>query len=185
MKTSELATQLGISNQMCNRLKRRGMPSDSLQNAIEWRKRNLDTTQIKSWRIDGNRGMKPVPNKTTGDTRSLEKLQAAVNNSKQPDLETTDADELYKNARALKEKALALQAAAEYEKFISSLVEKAEVEKLIFDRGRQFRDGMMACSRRLAPDIFGETDISAIESRLNHEFRQLLEQFARLPVIDD
>ncbi|SDX04053.1 hypothetical protein [Nitrosomonas oligotropha] len=54
MKTSELAEKLGISQQMCNRLKKRGMPCDSLQSAIEWRKRNLDLTQTKLWRIDGN-----------------------------------------------------------------------------------------------------------------------------------
>jgi hypothetical protein len=186
MKTSELAGKLGISQQMCNRLKKRGMPSDSLQNAIEWRKRNLDTTQTKAWRIDGNQGVKPVPAETTEETCTLEELQAAINNSKQQlNLDGNDADELYKNSRALKEKALALQAAAEHEKFIGSLVEKSVVEKIIFERGRQFRDGMMACSRRLAPDISGETDISAIESRLNREFRMLLEQFARLPVIEN
>jgi len=36
----------------------------------------------------------------------------------QLDLETQDADELFKNARALKEKSAALQAAAEHEKFV-------------------------------------------------------------------
>lgn len=65
MKTSELAEELGISQQMCNRLKKRGMPCDSLQSAIEWRKRNLDLTQTKLWWIDGNQGVKPVSNKTS------------------------------------------------------------------------------------------------------------------------
>ncbi|MGZ0018755.1 hypothetical protein [Nitrosomonas sp. wSCUT-2] len=151
MKTSELSKQLGISQQMCNRLKKRGMPGDSLQSAIEWRKRNLDQTQTKSWRIDGNQCMKPVPNKTTGDTRTLEELQAVLNNSAQLDLETTDADKLYRNARALKEKALALQASVEYEKLTGSLVEKAVIEKILFERARQFRDGVTATSKRIAP----------------------------------
>jgi len=53
-------------------------------------------------------------------------------------LKPLDADELYKKSRALKEKALALQAAAEHEKFIGSLVEREAVNKLIFERGRQF-----------------------------------------------
>ena len=37
----------------------RGMPCDSLESAIQWRRRNLDVTQTKSWRIDGNSGVKP------------------------------------------------------------------------------------------------------------------------------
>lgn len=72
MRTSELAGELGISVQMCNRLKKRGMPCDSLQSAIEWRKRNLDVTQTKSWRIDRNQGMKPVSTETQRDNRALD-----------------------------------------------------------------------------------------------------------------
>ncbi len=72
MRTSDLANELGISVQMCNRLKKRGMPCDSLQSAIEWRKRNLDITQTKSWRIDGNQGVKPVSAETPGDDRVLD-----------------------------------------------------------------------------------------------------------------
>ena len=72
IKTKELADLLGISQQMCNRLKKRGMPCDSLQNAIEWRKRNLDLTQTKSWRIDGNQGVKPVSIETLGGDRAFD-----------------------------------------------------------------------------------------------------------------
>lgn len=71
MRTSDLAKELGISVQMCNRLKKRGMPCDSLQSAIEWRKRNLDITQTKSWRIDGNQGVKPVSTETLRDDQAL------------------------------------------------------------------------------------------------------------------
>ncbi len=57
MESKELARLLGISHQMVNRLKKRGMPTD-LESAKAWRKRNLDVTQTKSWRIDGNKGVK-------------------------------------------------------------------------------------------------------------------------------
>lgn len=102
----------------------------------------------------------------------------------QLNLDGSDADELYKNSRALKEKSLALQAAAEHQKFIGELVLKADVERIIFERGRQFRDGLLSLSRRLAPELIGNNDISTVESQLNREFRQLLENFARLPVIE-
>ena len=58
METKQIAPLLGISIQMVNKLKRRGMPCDSLESAIEWRRRNLDVTQTKNWRIDGNSGIK-------------------------------------------------------------------------------------------------------------------------------
>ena len=114
--------------------------------------------------------------------KSYEELKSAVTNT-QLDLETKDADELFKNARALREKAAALQAAAEHEKFIGSLVEKSVVEKIIFERARQFRDGVIATSRRIAPDVIGKESIVDIEAIVQKELRGMLEQFAKLPVI--
>ncbi len=61
MKISDLALSLGISRQMTHRLKNRGMPTDSLEAALVWRERNLDFTQTKKWRIDGNKGVKYQP----------------------------------------------------------------------------------------------------------------------------
>ena len=97
------------------------------------------------------------------------------------DLETKDADTLYRNARALRLKAEALQAEAEHEKFIGTLIERKAVEKFVFESARQFRDGLMTCSRRIAPELAGEEDINEIERLLSREFRALLENFAKMP----
>lgn len=102
----------------------------------------------------------------------------------QLDLETEDAETLFRNARALKEKAAALQAAAEHEQFIGALVLREHVDKVIFERGRQFRDGLLSVSRRIAPEIAGINDIKQIESTLNSEFRSVLDSFTKLPVIE-
>lgn len=115
--------------------------------------------------------------------KSFEDLRSDVI-STQLDLETTNADELFKNSRALKEKAAALQAAAEHEKFIGSLVERSVAEKIIFERARQFRDGVVVCSRRIAPDVIGKESITEIEAIIQKELRVMLEQFAKLPVIE-
>ena len=115
--------------------------------------------------------------------KGLTELSGEVN-STQLDLEIDDADILFRNARALKEKAAALQAAAEHEKFVGSLVEKEVVEKIVFERARQFRDGVMACSRRIAPDVIGKESIQEIEALIQKELRAMLEQFAKLPVIE-
>ncbi len=189
MQTKELAKQLGISHQMANRYKAKGMPTDSLAAAIAWRKRNIHPFQSKTGRIGGNQGVRVKKQvsltEASEDDRTIEELQADVNNSKQLNLDVENADELYKNSRALKEKALALQAAAEHEKFIGALVEKVYVEKVVFERGRQFRDGLMSLSRRLAPILVGLNSVVEAEKLLNSEFRNILEKFARLPVIEE
>ena len=115
--------------------------------------------------------------------KGLTELTWAVK-STQLDLETDDAEVLFRNARALREKAAALQAAAEHEKFVGTLVEKEVVEKIVFERARQFRDGVIACSRRIAPDVIGKESIQEIEALIQKELRVMLEQFAKLPVID-
>ncbi|MCP5251107.1 MAG: hypothetical protein H6939_05195 [Burkholderiales bacterium] len=57
MNKSKLARGLDISRTMLYKLEARGMPTDSLEAAIEWRRQNLDVTQTKQWRIDGNKGV--------------------------------------------------------------------------------------------------------------------------------
>jgi len=182
METKELCKLLGISHQLCNRHKKRGMPCDSLATAKKWRESNLDITRTKSWRADSN------PGKSSNETQAIydkpiEDLKQKVN-ATQLDLESKDAETLYKNARALKIKAEALQAAAEYEQFINSLVPVADVELLISVRGKQFLDGLTKCAQRIAPEIAGKKDISEVESLLSREYRALLESFANLPPIE-
>lgn len=189
MKITELAKQLGISRELLHRHIKRGCPTDSVESALLWRSKNLDHTQTKQGRILGNSGGKKCkPDSQVNDDEAISSDMAELLqkvNETQLDLETKNADELFKNSRALREKSAALQAEAERQKFIGELVLKADVEKILFERARQFRDGLMGCSRRIAPDLIGETNISVIENRLNREFRQMLEQFARLPVIEN
>lgn len=58
METNELAKLLGISHQMTNRYKAKGMPTDSLELALAWRKKNIDPFRSKTGRIGGNTGIK-------------------------------------------------------------------------------------------------------------------------------
>lgn len=185
METKELAQLLGISHQMANRLKKLGMPTHSLESSIALRKQNLDVTQTKKWRIDGNSGIKCQSEnfEAKADADSRNRFNQVNCDSPQLDLKSTDADVLFKNARALKEKAAALLAMAEYDKFMGNLVLRDHVERIIFERARQYRDGLLSCSRRIAPEIAGRTNITEIEGVLNREFRLLLQDFSNLPVI--
>ena len=188
MTVTELAKQLGISRELFHRHIKRGCPVDSLESALLWRSKNLDPRQTKQGRITGNSGGKK--NKSDSQVNDTEVVSSDVAelvhkvNESQLDLETTDADELFKNSRALKEKSAALQAEAERQKFIGELVLKSDIEKIIFERGRQFRDGLIALSRRLAPELAGLTEITEIEQLLTREHRAVLMEFSRLPVIE-
>lgn len=105
-------------------------------------------------------------------------------NKQQLDLEIDDAEILYRNARALREKAAALQSAAEHSKYIGDLVERDQVNKLVFDRARQFRGGLLASARRIAPQVAATQDIKLVELILNNEMRSILDQFSKMPVIE-
>lgn len=68
MKTIDLAAGLGISTQMTNRLIKQGMPRN-LDQAIAWRKSNLEPFRMKATRIGGNSG-KPYQRAQVNKTAS-------------------------------------------------------------------------------------------------------------------
>lgn len=86
----------------------------------------------------------------------------------------------YHTAKTAREIAEAKIANLKFRQMDKSLVDRSLIEKLIFERGRQFRDGLMTCSRRIAPEIAGNEDIKEIEAVLSREFRLLLDNFIKL-----
>ncbi len=205
MQTKDLAQQLKISPQMCNRLIKRGMPTDSLEAAIQWRAKNLDVTQTKSWRVDGNTGVKTGISKPKQTTKNqpVDHLQLDDNDtgfyeaqlSLTPeevdalhddwlDFEKHSVNTVYKNAKALKERSLALMAVSDYKKMRKSLVEKSEVERFITIRGQQIGELLTELARKVAPVIAGKSSIAEIESILSGEIRAMLIAAADLPPIE-
>ena len=75
MKICDLSQGLGISRQMIGKLKKQGMPVDSLEAAIEWRNSNLNPFRSKTGRIDGNSGK---PRVSTQDNNLSEKERNAI-----------------------------------------------------------------------------------------------------------
>lgn len=59
MTKKELAALLGISGAMVTRHSKRGMPTDSLERALRWRKRHLEPGRVKGTRFDSN--YQPIP----------------------------------------------------------------------------------------------------------------------------
>jgi len=178
METKELAKLLGISHQLCNRHRKRGMPCDSLESAVKWRKANLDIVRTKAWRVDSNPGT--CTNETQAiDSKSIEELKQQVE-AIELDLEVEDAETLYRNARAMRMKYEALLAIAEREMLIGSLIDKKTVEKFVFETARELRDRLMTCARRLAPELASMEDVKEVESLLSREYRALLENFVKM-----
>lgn len=100
------------------------------------------------------------------------------------DVETDDTTLDFHAARTIREIAEAKTAEFKLNVMKGEYVERAVVDKIVFERARQMRDGMMVCSRRIAPEIAGKTDITEIEGVIAREFRALLESFSKLPVIE-
>jgi len=87
-------------------------------------------------------------------------------------------------ARTIREIAEAKTAEFKLNVMKGDYVEKSQVEKIIFERARQFSDGLMTCKRRLSPELAGIESSKDIETILDREFRILLESFAKLPVVE-
>lgn len=187
MTQAEFARYKGVSKAMVTRWKQEGrliMTADGKRILVNESNQKLKDTASPAGYTNSihaaakkNKPLDPAPE------IPFTELKKQVNES-QLDLDTTNADDLFKNSRALKEKSAALQAAAEHEKFVGNLIGRDDVDKIIFERARQFRDGLMACSRRIAPEIAGNSDITEIEGVLTRDFRALLESFSKLPVIE-
>jgi len=62
MNKSDLARSLNISLQMVYKLEMQGMPTESVESALAWRKKMLHPFMTKSGRICGNSG-KPYSSK--------------------------------------------------------------------------------------------------------------------------
>ncbi|NJD24072.1 MAG: hypothetical protein FIB06_01565 [Betaproteobacteria bacterium] len=56
MTLNQLAESLGLSLSTIKKHKKRGMPTNSVEAAAEWRDRHLSTLSRKEYRIDGNPG---------------------------------------------------------------------------------------------------------------------------------
>lgn len=92
---------------------------------------------------------------------------------------------LLNNSKAMKERAFALKAAAEYDKTINKLVDKSLVERAVFERSRAFRDALTVMGKRLAAELSAMDNPIQIEKLIEQECRLILEQFAALPLLAD
>jgi hypothetical protein len=60
MKGKDLALALGISEAMVSKLRKRGMPTDSVERAVRWRRRHLEPGRVRGVRADRPRVQTPA-----------------------------------------------------------------------------------------------------------------------------
>ena len=95
-------------------------------------------------------------------------------NATQLDLETDNADVLFKNARALREKSAALQAAAEHENYIGLMVKREVIERVTFDILRALRDNLVNIGRRISVEVAVNSSAIECEKLISNEIDSAL-----------
>lgn len=186
MTQAEYARYKGVSAVMVNKWKKSGrliLTADGKRILVnESNQRLKDTASPDGYTNSIHAAARKNKDAEKESEIPLTELIKKVNES-QLDLETTNADELFKNSRALKEKSAALQAAAEHEAYIGELWPRKDMEIILRERSRQVREGMMSIKKKIAPNLSGLANIKEIELLLDAEFRALLDQFSDLPPV--
>jgi len=162
---AKLAKELGITRQSIN----------------TWIKRG-DLVFDETGKMSIDEFNRQLGNKLHPVSKIRDEKYSPIFNDLNKNVEDVDLD--FHAARTIREIAEAKTAEFKLNVMKGDYVEKSQVEKIIFERARQFRDGLMTCKRRVSPELAGIESSKDIETILDREFRILLESFAKLPVVE-
>ena len=162
---AKLAKELGITRQSIN----------------TWIKRG-DLVFDETGKMSIDEFNRQLGNKLHPVSKIRDEKYSPIFNDLNKNVEDVDLD--FHAARTIREIAEAKTAEFKLNVMKGDYVEKSQVEKIIFERARQFRDGLMTCKRRISPELAGIESSKDIENILDREFRILLESFAKLPVVE-
>ncbi len=185
MQQNELAKLLEISPAMVSRLTKRGMPTDTLERAQRWRKRHLEPGRVKGSRFDANQLTKPIDTKlaTTAPNGVAQPGEfAAKNEAVGIELDATPTENSgssYQNARAIKEKFLALEAERAYRVAICELRNAKEVESLVAGAMTEIRLRLQNLGTSLAPVLAAQNDEATVRAILDDAVDQTLRSAAQ------
>ena len=118
MLQKDLATALDISPAMVSKLFKRGMPTDTVERAQRWRKRNLERGRLKSSKAKGDTPKSPAPAPPSGAGDWQEVRGAYVRLFEAAGVDTTRINALFDDLMSLGGKVapLTLQATTPDEK---------------------------------------------------------------------
>lgn len=162
---AKLAKELGITRQSIN----------------TWIKRG-DLVFDETGKMSIDEFNRQLGNKLHPVSKIRDEKYSPIFNDLNKNVEDVELD--FHAARTIREIAEAKTAEFKLNVMKGDYVEKSQVEKIIFERARQFRDGLITCKHRISPELAGIESSKDIENILDREFRILLESFAKLPVVE-
>ena len=181
MTLVELAKKLKISDRMLRKHRAKGMPVTGYKRAKAWYDKHIQSPQKKSVRMGGNhaggrgkkRNQKAEPEEVKKDTS---KTQSELDlREGEIDLESTNSTTLFFSSRASKEKSLAIQAKAELDVYLGTLIKKEDVERDTFAVMRQLRDRLMTVPKRISAAVASEKGVRKCERIITDEIVRTLQ----------
>lgn len=176
MLKKDLACGLGISAAMVTKLCSRGMPTDSLEHAQQWREKNLDPSRLKS-----NKGGDTMPARP-----SLAGDPVGARNPAMPSAQASqcngdnfggvlDGDLLHQKTRETKARADTLELDLYEQK--KTLTSTALTRQTNMSAWRFLRDMLQSFGRQVAPKVAHLTDRHEIQLIIDADMRSLIKTF--------
>jgi hypothetical protein len=202
LSQAAIGRALGLSPAAMTKLKKQGMPVDSVEAAQAWRVQRQNVAQRKPLPAGVGAGVSLAPSAPNEAVPTPAHLHApgvsgapsmsGVSGASalapwpgamghEDDHPFADVpDETFESARIRRTIAEANLAELEESRIKGLHVEKAKVDAAFFEAARGLRDGMTNCSRRLAAEVATLGDPHACEAVISKELRHLLESFSQM-----
>lgn len=177
MLKKDLALGLGVSAAMVTKLSKRGMPTDSVEHAQQWREKNLEPSRLKS-----NKGGDATPARPSlaGDPVEVRNPAMPPAHAAQFDGgefgDVLDGDLLFQKTRETRARADRLELdLAEQKKTLTStaLTRQANITAWRF-----LRDMLQSFGRQVTPKIAHLTDPHEIQLIIDADMRGLIKIFS-------
>lgn len=183
MLMKELAAALGISAAMVSKLAKRGMPTDSFERALRWRRRNLEPGRVKGQRAGTDAGA----GQADAAGLTADRDQAAVGGDRvDGDIEDdvqhpVSAPVSFQEVRSRREAAEASLAELKLAEQRGELIRVDAVRHALAKVCAETRDNILQVPDRLSAVLAAETDQARVHSMLTSELHQVLEKLTGSP----
>lgn len=169
LSQNAIGRALGLSSAGVVKLKKQGMPVDSVESAQAWRKANQSIAKRKPV----PQAQDPHAQVVGGDVfREMIRMTPV-----KPD--GSALDESHDQARTRREIAEANLAELREGELSGELVRKEEVEQAAYRAARSLRDGLTNCAKRLGATVAVLTTPEECANAIEQEHRTLLQSWSR------
>lgn len=165
LSQNAIGRALGLSGASMVKLKKQGMPVDSVESAQAWREARQSIAKRKP---------EPVPTQVVGGDTFRAMIRAS---QVKPD--GSDLDESHDQARTRREIAEANLAELREGELSRELVRKADIDRAAYEAARALRDGLTNCAKRLGATVAVMTTPDECAAAIEREHRTLLQSWTK------